>query len=166
MFFTICRFVLLKQLIYVFCFQQDVAAVVIIDITARIKRQTSVCLTLMVVGCTECGSSPTIWAFTWQINKMMESQSSRRGCVFMIRAAVWRIYAQTNVTALIISICLIIYETERFIATCWMWEQGNEKQMRKTVIKVRFIAAVGQWESCINSCNRQHQRFDLSFISQ
>lgn len=44
----------------------------------------------------------------------------------MIRSAVWRIYVQTNVTALIISICLIICQTERCIATCWMW--GNEKK--------------------------------------
>lgn len=92
---------------------------------------TLFCLTLMVVGC----SSATICAFMWQIKKMMESRGSRRGCVFMIRAAVQRIYAQTNVTTLIISICLIIYETERFIITCWMWEQGNKKKKKGKVVQ-------------------------------
>lgn len=102
---------------------------------------TLVCLTLMVVGC----SSATICAFMWQINKMMESRGSRRGCVLMIRAAVQHIYAQTNVTTLIISVCLIIYETERFIITCWMWEQGNDKKKKeKSAIKGRFTAEVGQ----------------------
>lgn len=62
----------------------------------------------------------------------------------MIRAAVQRIYAQTNVTMLIISVCLIIYETERFIITCWMWEQGNDKKKEKSAIKGRFTAEVGQ----------------------
>lgn len=63
----------------------------------------------------------------------------------MIRAAVQRIYAQTNVTTLIISVCLIIYETERFIITCWMWEQGNDNnKKKKSAIKGRFTAEVGK----------------------
>lgn len=138
------------------------------------KNKTANFNLLMVVGCTECSNSSTIWTFMWQINKMTESQGSRRGCVFMIRAAMWRIYAQTNVTALIICICLFIYQTERCIASCWMW--GNEKKniekkcnksqiyscsgpVRQTSIVVSGSTKGLIWVSWVNKSTWQSERW-------
>lgn len=49
-------------------------------------------------------------------------------------------------------------------------ECGNReiknKLMEKSAIKVRFIAAVGQWGSRVSGFIRRHCSFDLTFTSQ